>query len=294
MSKIHALLIDPQWDFCHAGIAGYDPTNPNPDPIMDFAQRPGALYVPGAEADCMRTAEMIIKGASKIDDISLTMDSHRPIHVAHSDYWRDDQGNQPTPLADIIDLADVDGQNPKWRTYNPADQDWVTKVYLPELKSRNRNPLTIWPKHCIWGSGGWQVYPCIQQAVQTWCEGEWGTVNVKFKGQNCRTEWFSAVGADVEDPNDRQTGLDTDFVEQFKDADLFVFMGQALSHCMRWTFTDIAEYLGDKFVKKCLLIEDGTSSVPVPQFIQDGKDFVEKYKAMGMQTCTAAQFVSDV
>ena len=292
MSKIHMLIIDPQWDFVHPGMPGYDPANPDPNPFIDTVKRPGALLVGGAAADMERLGKVITKGKKKIDDISVTMDSHRPLHIAHCDFWRDDQGNMPTPLT-IIEADEVIGSNPKWHAYNPADQKW-SEHYVTELKKLGRNPLCTWPKHCIWGSNGWQVYPPVQKAIQNWCETEYGYVNVCFKGHNYRTEWYSAVMADVFDPNDNSTGLNTDFVDRFASADLFVISGEALSHCVLWTFTDIVNHLGEKFVKKCLLLTDCSSPVGVPIFVDAANQFVDKYTALGMQKCTAAEFVSDI
>jgi nicotinamidase-related amidase len=246
--------------------------------------------VGGADGDMQRLAEVIRKGGKKIDDISVTMDSHRAIHIAHGDFWRDDAGNQPGPFT-IIAEADVIGKNPKWHTYNPGDQKWAEK-YVQALAKKGRNPLCIWPKHCVWGSHGWQLYPVFQEALQAWAEKEYAIVNVCFKGYNYRTEWYSAVAADVQDPEDASTGLNADFVDRFADADLFVVTGEALSHCVLWTFTDIVERLGDKFIKKCLLLTDCTSPVGVPMFVQAAEAFVKKYQALGMQTATAAEFLS--
>jgi nicotinamidase-related amidase len=229
-------------------------------------------------------------GKKKIDDISVTMDSHRPIHIAHCDFWRDDMGNMPA-LFTIIGETDVCGKNPKWHTYNPGDQKWA-EYYVTTLAKKGRNPLCIWKKHCIWGSHGWQLYPCFQRAIQEWAETECAIVNVLFKGHNTRTEWYSAVAADVEDPEDNSTGLNTDFVDRFADSDLFIIAGEALSHCVLWTFTDIADRLGDKFIKKCLLLTDCTSPVGIPIFEKMATDFVSKYKALGMQTATAAELAS--
>jgi nicotinamidase/pyrazinamidase len=293
MSKIHMLIIDPQWDFCHAGKPGYDPANPNPDKLADSNDRPGALYVPGADADCLRTAAMIRKGKKKIDDLSITLDTHRPIHVAHADYYRNGQGEMPNPF-EMLTVDDFIGQNPKWRTFSPGCQEWVEKTYLPGLRDRGRNPLCIWPKHCIVGTKGWTVNPDVQEAVQEWCEDEFAAVNWKFKGQNTRTEWYSAVGADVEDPTDRQTALDTDFIARFNDADLFAFLGQARNFCLRWSFADIVEHFGDNFLKKCLMITDCTSNVPIPEVVAEADTFFEECIRNGMQTCTAEEFVSDV
>ena len=55
MSKrVELLIIDPQIDFC--------------DPAR------GALYVPGAEHDMRRLAQMVVRLKDKIDDIHVTLD----------------------------------------------------------------------------------------------------------------------------------------------------------------------------------------------------------------------------
>jgi nicotinamidase-related amidase len=115
-----------------------------------------------------------------------------------------------------------------------------------------------------------------------------------LKGQNTRTEWYSAVGADFEDPADRQTWIDTDFIARFDKADLFVLFGFARTHCLRWTFSDIINHFGDKFLKKTLLVEDCTADVPIPEVVTATDEFFAECKRNGMQTCTAEQFVSDV
>ena len=288
MAKIHLIVIDPQKDFAHPGVVGYDPAKPDPDPFMDTVKRPGSLMVPGAAADLERLGKMISKSRKKIDDISVTMDSHRPTHIAHGDFWRDDSGKIPAPFT-IISKDDVCGKNPKWRTYNPGDQKWGEE-YVTKLEQRGRNPLCIWPKHCIIGSDGWQIYLPLQNALVEYCEKEWATISYLIKGDDPYTEWYSAVMADVEIPKNPKTMLNTDFIRRFQDADLILVAGEALSHCVRMTFTDIFEKLGDKAVKKFMLLTDATSSVPVPMFIKDGKDFIDKYKALGMQTCTCEEF----
>lgn len=291
MAKIHLIIIDPQWDFCHPGVAGYDPAKPDPDMFVDLVKRPGNLMVPGAAADMERLGKMIVKARKKIDDISVTMDSHRPTHIAHGDFWRDDNGGVPAPCT-VIAKDDVCGKNPKWRTYNPGDQKWGEE-YVTKLEQRGRNPLCIWPKHCIIGSHGWQVYTPLQSALMEYCEKEWAAISYLIKGDDPYTEWYSAVMADVEIPKNPKTMLNTDFIRRFQDADLILIAGEALSHCVRFTFMDIFDKLGDKAVKKFMLLTDATSPVPVPMFVQNGKDFIDKYKALGMQTCTCEEFAGN-
>jgi nicotinamidase-related amidase len=287
MSKVLLTIIDPQWDFCHAGIS-----NAQADELTDSIINPGSLFVPGANDDMSRLAKMISKAHKKIDDIAVTMDSHRPTHIAHSDFWRDDNGNQPSPFT-VIDKDDVCGKNPKWHTYNPGDDKWG-REYVTKLESRGRNKLCIWPKHCIIGSNGWQIAPVLQKALTEYCEKEWATIDYLIKGDDPFTEWYSAVMADVEIPKNPKTVLNTNFIQQYNNADLILIAGEALSHCVRFTFEDIFKTLGDKAIKKFMLLTDATSNVPVPCFIKDGEDFIKKYTAMGMQTCTCAEFADNV
>lgn len=292
MAKIHLISIDPQWDFCHEGVTGYDPANPDPNPAVDAVKRPGNLAVAGAQADCERLAKLISKGKKKIDDISVTMDSHRVIHIASPCFWRDENGNQPAPFT-VVKKDDVCGKNPKWRPFNPGNQKWAEE-YVTKLEQKGRNALCIWPPHCLIGSHGWQVYTPVFNALREYEQEEWATINWLVKGDDPYTEWYSAVMADVEIKTNTKTMLNTGFIDTFKSADLILITGQALSHCVRFTFEDVFTTLGDKAVRKFMLITDTTSPVPVPCFIDDAKNFVKKYTALGMQTCTVDEFLTGV
>ena len=292
MSKIHLIGIDVQWDFCHEGEKGYDPTNPDPNPLIDIVKRPGNLAVSGAQNDSYRLAKLINVAGHKIDDISMTMDSHRTIHIAHPCFWRDDNGSMPTPFT-VFETGDVCGKNPKWHPYNPGNQKWCEE-YVVALEKRGRNKLCIWPPHCLIGSHGWQVYPPVFEALRNYTQKEWATINWLIKGDDPYTEWYSAVHADVEIPSNTKTMLNTAFIDVFKNSDLILMTGQALSHCLRFSFQDIFETLGDKAVRKFMLITDTTSPVNVPCFIDDAKNFVKKYTALGMQTCTVDEFLTGV
>ena len=82
------------------------------------------------------------------------------------------------------------------------------------------------------------------------------------------------------------------FIDGFKDVDLHLIAGEASSHCLRFTFEDIFNTLGDEAVKKFMLVTDATSPVPVPCFVKDAEDFVKKYTAIGMKTCTCADLLN--
>jgi len=297
MSKIHLTIIDPQHDFMYEGLPtpdGSDIPSLGKSSINGgpFVPEPGKLAVGGAQNDGFRLANMISKGRKKIDEISVTMDSHRVIHIAHPFFWRDENGNMPTPFS-IIDSNDVIGKNPRWRPYNPGDQKWCEN-YVTALEKKGRNKLCIWPPHCLIGSHGWQVFAPVFNALREYEEKEWATINWIVKGDDPYTEWYSAVQADVEIPKNPKTMINTDFIESFKNYDLILIAGEALSHCIRFSFEDIFTVLGDKAVKKFMLVTDTTSPVGVPQFVQDADDFVKKYTALGMQKCTTDEFIASV
>ncbi len=47
---------------------------------------------------------------------------------------------------------------------------------------------------------------------------------------------------------------------------------------------------GDEFVKKCVLLLDGTS--PVPGFEEYQQDFIDQMTARGMRTTTCADYLA--
>lgn len=266
MPNVQLLIIDPQVDFC-------DPQ--------------GSLYVPGADNDMKRLAEMVRKNKSKIDDIRVTIDSHRTVDIAHPIFWMDKKGYPPAPFT-LINIDDVEGMDPKWTTKNPGFRKRAID-YIRKLKENNRYILCIWPPHCLIGSNGHKVYPDLFKALQEW-EEQFRIVDFVPKGANIFTEHYSAVKADVPDPEDPATQINTNFIRNLQKADLIGISGEALSHCVASTVRDIATEFGEDQVKKFVLIKDTCS--PVPGFENLADDFVRDMTAKGMQTCTASEFLA--
>lgn len=283
MKNVQLLIIDPQWDFCHSSgalyVAGEDPNDPNT----------------GGEADTVRLASMIKRLQKKWDDIHVTLDSHMPNHIAHAHLWRDANGNPPPPFT-IITADDV--RRGVWGPKNPA---WRNKflAYVESLETNGRYVLCIWPDHCIIGSHGYQVMPAIQEALVKWEVEETAFVNRVTKGSNPWTEHYSAVQADVPDPQDPDTQLNVGLIRTLEEADLIAITGQALSHCVLSTVQDIADNFSDEsFISKFVLIEDTCSPVTkppfpgAPDFPQIAKDWVKGMVAKGMQVSNSVDFLA--
>jgi nicotinamidase/pyrazinamidase len=150
--------------------------------------------------------------------------------------------------------------------------------------------LCIWPPHCLIGSKGHTVYQPLYEALCNWETNEFGSVNYITKGSNYHTEHYSAITADVPDPNDYSTSLNTDFLDIVIKADIILLAGEASSHCLANTVRDADKYFSDSsFIKKLVLLTDATS--PVTGFENLADDFIKDMKAKGMQTSTTVDFL---
>jgi nicotinamidase-related amidase len=120
-------------------------------------------------------------------------------------------------------------------------------------------------------------------------EQDFSRVDYVTKGHNLWTEHYSAVQADVPDAEDPTTQLNTRLIDTLLSADQVLLSGQALSHCVANTVTDIADNFGNDNISKLVLIEDTSSPVDGFQHLAD--DFIKTMKARGMQTARAADIV---
>ena len=80
--SIHLLIVDPQNDFCDLPEA-YRPI----DPLTGLTVAP-ALPIAGAHADMQRLARFIDATAHTLSSITVTLDSHHRLDIAHPTFWR--------------------------------------------------------------------------------------------------------------------------------------------------------------------------------------------------------------
>jgi len=266
-NKVKLFIIDPQVDFC----------DPN-----------GNLSVPGGDKDISRLSKMINDNINDISDINITLDSHNYVHIAHSIFWIDSKGNHPAPLT-LISAEDV--KTGRFRSFNPQFQARAL-AYVETLEKNGRYPLVIWPYHCLIGTPGHNVMPELVDALLNW-EKLFNLVNKVTKGSNMFTEHYSAVKADVIDPEDRTTMLNEKLVDALKDGDEDILIaGEALSHCVANTIRDVADEFSIDQVKRFVLLEDACSNVPT--FEKAGQDFINEMTAKGMQLNKTDKYFSTV
>lgn len=267
MSKrVELLVIDPQVDFC--------------DPAR------GALYVPGAEGDMARLAAMVRRLKNKLDDVHVTLDSHHFIHIAHPVFWKDSKGAHPQVFT-RISRADV--EQGVWTPTQPGMYRRALD-YVRRLEQNGRYELTVWPPHCLIGSPGHAVFPELFAALTEW-ETRFAFVDYVTKGSNILTEHYSAVQADVPDPSDASTQINTRLVRALEQADTVVIAGEARTHCLANTVRDIADAFGDdSLVSKLVLLTDASSDIP--GFEPHARSFMSEMKNRGMQLSTTTEFLA--
>lgn len=265
MKKIHLLVIDPQRDFCC------------PD---------GALFVSGADKDMERLAVMVDRIYNSLEDIHCTLDQHHLVDVAHPIFWKDSSGNPPKPFTIISSKDVVDG------VWTPREVGLTRRMieYVRELEKGGKYPLCVWPEHCLIGSLGATVTPVLMGTFFKW-ERTFSMVNYVSKGSNIYTEHYSAIKAEVPDPSDPTTQINTSLISTIMEADEVVIAGEAGSHCLANTVRDIANGFGDdSYVQKLTLLTDATSPVPGFEKLQD--DFINEMVKRGMKLSTTTTFLS--
>lgn len=260
--NVHLMTIDPQNDFC---------IKDGPNGVK------GALVVAGADADMNRLAAFITKNQKRISEWDCTLDCHQYIHIAHPYFWVNSKGERPNPFT-LITEDDV--KNGVWRAFNPQWQGRALN-YVESLKKNGRYVLVIWPPHCLIGTWGQSIVPCVADALYQWERETYSRVNFVAKGSNLFTEHYSGVRADVEDPSDTSTKLNTALIDVLNEADEILITGEALSHCVCNSITDVAKEFGDDQIKKFTLLEDTSSNVA--GFEKLGQDFVKEMVKKGMK-----------
>ena len=263
MQKVHLVVIDPQ---------------------NDFVDPKGSLSVAGAKEDMDRLSSFIRRVGTKLHDVSVTLDSHHFVDTSHPIYWKDSSGNHPNPFT-VITKSDV--QSGKWTTTQPSFYRRALD-YVTQLEKNDRYPLCIWPPHCLIGSWGASVYPPLFESLIEW-EKQFAMVRYVTKGSNLFTEHYSALKADVPDPSDPSTQLNTDFIQTLEDSDYIVIAGEASSHCIKNTVYDVIDNAGKDIVSKLVILKDCMS--PVPSFEKLADDMFLDLSSKGVTITTSTEFL---
>jgi nicotinamidase-related amidase len=268
MARTQLLIIDPQNDFCDLPAAsGGQP----------------ALPVAGADADMQRLARFIDNAGDALDAITVTLDSHHRLDIAHPGFWQAAEGGAVSPFTTITAAQLREG------AFRPRDPAALprTQAYLDALEAAGRYTLMVWPVHCEIGSWGHNVHADVRAAYNRWEERRHAVVSKVSKGENPWTEHYSAVQAEVPDEEDAHTRLNRGLIDALDDSELLFIAGEASSHCVKATTEHIVEHLPGGKLGRIVLLTDCMS--PVTGFEAQAEGFLAAMQARGLRLMRSSE-----
>ena len=204
-----------------------------------------------------------------------TLDTHRALQIFHPSSSSIADGRHPEPYT-VVTLEDVDAGRwrvdqrwPRSSASTPSTRSRILRYYVETLATGGKYALTIWPFHAMRAGIGHALVSAIEEAVFFHSIARTSQPDVQRKGDNPLTEHYSVLGPEVDtdlegEPLGRRN---QELIERLLRFDAVVIAGQAKSHCVAWTISDL---LDDPTVRerglarKVYLLEDCTSPVVVP------------------------------
>ena len=278
-SSLELLIIDPQNDFCDL-----------PEDLLPRSAglRP-ALPVPGAHADLQRVSTLIRAADRALSGITVTLDTHQRVDIAHPTFWCTGGGTAVAPFTPIT-ASDV-----RAKRFVPRRSEHLGRVlaYLDALEKLGRYTLMVWPIHCELGTWGHNVHPAVQAACQAWEEAHAENVTHVLKGQNPWTENYSALLAEVPLDDDPATQLNRGLIDRLDAVERLLICGEASSHCVRATTEHLVANLADptpQRLSRITLLTDCMS--PVAGFETQHAEFLAGMAARGLSLSTSGDVLA--
>ena len=275
MHRTHLLLIDPQNDFCDLPEE-LCPIGP------DGRRLSPALPVPGSHRDMLRLTGWLGQNLSKVDAITVTMDHHHRLDIAHPGFWRTRAGDAVAPFTQISASSLKAGE------FAPApglDRERAL-AYLEALEADGRFAHMVWPVHCQIGTWGQCVHPGLQAMLDIWEDATGRPVAHVLKGESPWTEHYSALQAEVPDPADPSTGMNRTLLDRLATAEALLVAGEAGSHCVRATVEHLMEHWPHD-ASRIVLVSDGMS--PVSGFEPVQARFLADMAARGLRIASTRE-----
>lgn len=294
--KTALFLIDVQNTFC----------------LPDFELFVGGRSGSGAVDDNIRLCEFIYRNLAHITHISATQDTHTAMQIFHAAFLVDEHGNHPSPLT-IITAADVRagkwkfnpalaGSGPPSMGLTPQEGQRHLEYYTAQLESRGKYALTIWPYHAMLGGIGHALVSAVEEALFFHSIARYSPTDFILKGQHALTEAYSAVGPEIVEGRDGKPigARSRVLLEKVQTFDAVIIAGQAKSHCVAWTVSDLLDDLqavDPALARKVYLLEDCTSPVVVPgivDFTDQADSAFARFAEAGVNLIDSQIYVPDL
>ena len=258
------------------------------DNQVDFTSPQGNLFVPGSVEDLDRLNRFIYANVGQISHILASLDTHflyqpffahnwiagsNPARKQDGTYYV--EGDIPDPFT-IITLEDV-----RHNTWLPTRMPNRMQEMLRQLENSRKKSLCIWPLHCILGTPGHALDPTLAETIFYHATARNNQYSILDKGKSPCSEHYGIWQAEVEFPDDPTTAVRMDMINQWIDADVILFAGQAKSHCVLETLNQTVDMLVQRspdLLKKMRVLEDCMSNVP--DIVDDAGNVIVPFKKM--------------
>lgn len=248
----------------------------------DFVDPTGSLAVPGAPSDIARLLTWFYAHAGAITSIYASLDTHLPNSIFFREWWRDPRsGAHPQPYTPIT-VEDMERG-----VWEPVAQVEWSREYLRRLRQGAKKDLMIWPAHTMEGTLGHMLVAPLSEAI-AWHSAARHTLPIYLnKGRTPRTEFYGIFGAEVPDPTDPRSALNTKLLDTVLRHDRIYIAGEAKSHCVVETLRQIVAYTGgqSEALGRVHILRDCMSSVAHPTIDFDAlteREFAE-FERLGIR-----------
>lgn len=231
------------------------------DAQHDFIDPTGTLAVPGAQDDLARLLGWFYRHAGRITQVYASLDTHLPSHIFYGAWWVDPRtGQHPQPFT-AITVEDV--ARGAWAP--TVEPEWSAR-YLSALREQARKDLMIWPAHTMEGTLGHMLSAPLSEAIAWHSAARQAQPIYIGKGRTARTEFYGMFGAEVPDPADASSSLNTALLDAVLRHDRIYIAGEAKSHCVLETTRQLVAYCADDpaTLGRIHLLRDCMSAVAHP------------------------------
>ncbi len=282
------LLVDVQNTFC------------NPDFELFVTGRSGR----GAVDDARRLSEFLYRNLGRITRIHATLDTHSAFQIFHPAFLLDERGRNPAPLT-AISLEDVEAGRFRMNPQTAGALGWEGAVdldrhllhYCRLLSREGKYRLMVWPYHAMLGGIGHALVSAVEEAIFFHTIARESQASLELKGASPLTENYSVLRPEVlEDEEGNEIAPRNDaLLEKLISYDALLVAGQAKSHCVSWTLSDLLAAIrgrNPELAKRIYLVEDCMSEVVVPgvaDFTDDAERAFREFEAAGMHRVRSSE-----
>lgn len=257
----------------------------------------------GAVDDAARLSEFLYRNLENISRIHVTMDTHSAFQIFHPAFLLDEAGRNPAPMT-AISLEDVEAGrfrlNPEAASAlgsgDAAFLDRHLLHYCRLLSREGKYRLMVWPYHAMLGGIGHALVSAVEEAVFFHTIARDSQASFELKGASPLTENYSVLRPEVlEDERGNPIAPRNEaLLEKLLSYDALIVAGQAKSHCVSWTVSDLLEEIRRRnpgLARKIYLLEDCMSPVVAPgvvDFTDDAEKAFREFEASGVRRVRAS------